>query len=342
MKRLAALAVLTLALAACDRSPRTTVDPPAPSLPIVHEDLTALAFTPDGATLVTLGPGEVRRFDLHGRQLGAAALPRHAGGTVTLSPDGRRVATLHHELPTASVFEIHDAASGRVVATVKESLTALVLPSTLVLPPRPGVLIAIGEPYGTRVFDLAAGRQTDVLYGRAVSGGPVAFSADGRCAAAGRDVVSAWDTATGATIGAIEPPAFLDRGHRPAPVETHASAERIALSPDCSAAAVAYTPYGMSPSLRVRRFATGAEWTLPRGTSSGAVQVALPDPETVVTAHGEQPIQVFDAATGHLRRSFGRGASAMAIAPDGKTLAAASSGRVRLWDLTTGAQLSPP
>jgi WD40 repeat protein len=65
----------------------------------------------------------------------------------------------------------------------------------------------------------------------------------------------------------------------------------------------------------------------------------LPDGKTAVSA-GYDAVRVWDLASGRELRHFGPpgGACALALAADGKTLAAASTG-VSLWDVTTGREI---
>jgi RNA polymerase sigma factor (sigma-70 family) len=68
-----------------------------------------------------------------------------------------------------------------------------------------------------------------------------------------------------------------------------------------------------------------------------------PDGKTLASAASDKTIRLWEVATGKQRRlwSAGNSASTLALAPDGKTLAAAHDGVIRSWDLATGKALPP-
>jgi WD40 repeat protein len=83
----------------------------------------------------------------------------------------------------------------------------------------------------------------------------------------------------------------------------------------------------------VRHFATDALWL--RGTAF------TPDGKTLILSGGEKGIGLWDVASGKLVRHLAVPdfVQALALSPDGRTLAASCSDVLHFWDLTTGTEL---
>ena len=289
-----------------------------------HDEVVAVAFGPDGKTLVTADGTTVRLWDAAtGRELRQFRGHEAPVQEVAIVPDGTTIAAGGGD----GTMILWDAATGREIRRGGDKTEK----SSIAFAPD-GKTYAASDKRGVRLWDMATGREirhfprSDQLvrslcfapdgktlaaaYGPSVwlwnvaTGGQtrafdhvdlvnaMAFSPDGKTLATGDNAGFAcvWDTATGNGLGC-----FGDDPHenREAP-----SVTSLAFLPDHRLLAVATVEDTGSPFL----------------------------------------FQIWDTATGKVcRRIEGHAGHvcALAVAPDGKTLASASAdGTTLLWDLT--------
>jgi WD40 repeat protein len=276
------------------------------------------AYAPDGRTLVVTGSGEagspVRPDEvlLVGAATGKTRAtlklnPRHdAGllfGTPVYSPDGRRLATASYgDMPAA---------------------------------------LAMPRACEVKVWDVAAGKETAVLPGTAGIVLSLAFSPDGETLATGTDqgVVRLWDAATGRERVTL--PTLLkglevvqEKPDGSVVSRPPSRVTGLVFSPDGKTLVTA------GANVRLWEVATGHQAARLRGTVSYLDALAFsPDGRLLAAAGRGRSIRVWDAATGEELAPF-RGlhgeVHALVFSPDGKRLV--SDGR-KVWDVATRLEL---
>jgi WD40 repeat protein len=345
-------------LMACE-GVRAQRDPPVPagvlarlgSTRLRHaETVKDLAFLPDGKTLVAADPGSIRLWDTAtGREV------RRLGNgnvhSISLSADGKRLAASPQ---TSGPFRVWDVPTGRLVRTIDGPDW-----STVVLSPDSKRLASIGA--NTRrsgldsvvhVWDVATGRKAHTLDRHTGIVWSLAFSPDGTRLYSGSadKTIRTWDVASGREVGRID-------GH-------HGRVCLLAVSPDgkrLASVGMHYDKYSpdrrwwrtfnrvslwdtrahkkvtdiVGPAIEIDR------WGFP---SDGFHAIAFtPDSKTLVTTGVRNALRLWDVTTGKERRQIrlpGTTAHALAISPDGRTLAAGDN-VLHLWDVQTGRELLP-
>ncbi len=337
----------------------------------------AVAFAPDGRTLASASPlvdGTVRLWDpATGKELAILAGHDDAVEAVAFAPRGRMLASASRDgtvrlwdpatarrtideyrspvlavafapdsLTLASASEdgrvrLWDAATGaeRATLTGRHSMVA-----ALAFAPDGRTLASAGVD-GLRLWDPATGAERASLLGHIRLVRAVAFSPNGRTlASAGVDgTVKLWDPATGAERATLT-------GH-------DGAVEAVAFAPNGRTLASA----GVDGTVKLWDPATGAERATLTGRHSTVAALAFaPDGRTLASAGYDGTVRLWDrrrdgwgrAWWGIVRRRrratvnivlHERYLSALAFAPDGRTLAGASADRtIRMWDARTGAQ----
>src|SRR5262249_2783956 len=160
-----------------------------------HKELVdGLAFSPDGATLLTAGGrdagAEVKLWDL--AQFRPPLLLEHAGAVrcAALSPDGRLLATGGQD----RAIRLWDMATGKQIRLLSGH-TADVL--ALAFAPDGQVLASGGEDRSVKVWSVAEGREVAALVGQAQAVAGLAFAPDGRTLAVSAGEVGLWDWGSG-------------------------------------------------------------------------------------------------------------------------------------------------
>ncbi|MFE0693635.1 trypsin-like peptidase domain-containing protein [Streptomyces sp. NPDC058869] len=301
------------------------------------DDVDALAFGPDGRTLISgSGDGAVRTWDIaSGRQRGRPFVGRGgppAGGLpLALSPDGRTLA-LDASAPGSDDFAVRlwDVASGEQRGELLTGEDGPVM--SLAFSPD-GKTVASGDFNDTvRLWDVASGKPLrGPLGGHGSWVTSLVFSPDGRTLASyGTDfVVRLWDVASG------EQRRKLVAGKAD-------SLMSLTFSPDGRTLAGC----GGNGKVRLWDVASGEQRSeLLTGEDDLLVSVAFgPDGRKLAAGDSDGVVRLWDVDEVERRRELLTGqagaVASLRFGPDGRTLAAGSEdGTVRLWNLAFGRQL---
>ncbi len=271
-----------------------------------------LAFSPDGTTLASCGShkDKVRLWDVEtGHQIVALEVTAES---VAFSPDGSTLAS------ASTGIELWDVETATLRAAISEA--GLWGIRSVAFSPDGKTLAGGLHDHTVRLWDVETAAGTEIFRGHGAEVWDVSFSPDGgTVASASLDhTIKLWDVVTGA-VTTLE-------GHERWVVS-------LDFSPDGSTLASG------SYDVRLWDLSTGHATTIAAG--SGGLVAFSPDGRALASGFvGNASVALWDLA----RRSavtiaeghFGGASRSVALAPDGKTLAAVMGfDEVHLWDLGT-------
>jgi hypothetical protein len=281
------------------------------------DQFTAVAFAPDGHSLVSGGQdGVVRVWDL----ASAKDVQRLEGHTrtiwcLTFAPDGKTLASASDD----TSVRLWDVVAGKCLATLARHGGAVWFVS---FAPDGKTLASSCEDSIIRLWDVGTGREVKQLLGHAGGVWPVAYAPDGRTIVSGGSdgTVRVWDAATGKEVRQC---LGHERGVWP-----------LAVAADSKTAASAGW---QDHTLRLWELATGKERCIIRPPKGARYLALSPDGRTLASGDDEHSVRLWDLATGKERRRFEghRGqVLTMAFSPDGKALATGSAdGTILVWNV---------
>jgi WD40 repeat protein len=284
------------------------------------DDVDAVAFSPDGARVVTASDDDTARVWEVATGRALATLSGHSGNVMAaaFSPDGARVVTASGD-DTVRVWEV---ATGKALATLSEHIG--------------NVRVVTFSPDGTRVFTLGSDgtvRALEVATGKLLT----ALSWDmGRV----RATVLSSDEARSADAGEVAPKESPTSTY-PVPYAVIMLEVVAALSPDCTRVVIE----NGDSTARVWEVATGQVLaTLSTGIGIMTAAAFSADGTLVVTANMDGTASVWDVKTGQSLATFSghTGAvTAVAFSPDGtRVVTASDDDTARVWVAATGKTLA--
>ena len=285
--------------------------------PIPHEDeVTAVAFSPDGKLLATASAGGTARLVAVADGCELARVTHDKGITaMVFSPDGKLLATASYD----DTVRLVAVADGRELARISHDF-----PTAVAFSPD-GKLLATASLTKAQIVAVADGRElARVTHNSTVWA--VAFSPDGKL------------LATASADGTARLVAVAD-GRELARVSHHKGVTAVAFSPDGKLLATA----SADDTARLVAVADGRELThVTHGDIVNAVAFS-PDGKLLATASDDNTVRLVAVADGRelARVTHGDIVNAVAFSPDGKLLATASADdTVRLVAVADGRELA--
>jgi WD40 repeat protein len=295
------------------------------SYPGHRSGVVGLAWSPDGRTLASVSPTEVKVWE---------AVPGHwpfAVECVATSPDGRTVATGGARSGvTGGLVRLWDQVTGEELRT----LEGLSQPTYAVAFSPDGKTLAggggdwndLGQPSGSSgevvLWDVGAGRKRTTLPGPLEIVTGLAFAPDGRTLAIAGKPARLWNIDTGEV--------------RVIPADKDARVWGVAFSPDGKLLATG----GDAAKAQVRVFdvATGRELATLKDHADTVQRLAFrPDGKTLATADWTGSVRLWDLARGRVRHAWDKVGvvCGLACSPDGHSLGVLSFERAPalIWKL---------
>jgi RNA polymerase sigma factor (sigma-70 family) len=308
-----------------------------------------VAFSPDGKRVAAVGDGAAARvWDVStgGELPGLPAGHQAAVREVAYSPDGRTAASAGDD----HTIRLWDAATGQPQRVLKGHPGAVV---TLAYAPDGRTLASADHEDALRLWDPVGGKELLAIQAVPRTAGvyfgicPLAFTPDGKelVSWGGDRYFRFWDRSTG-----------KERRSRPlvlsgVPAEPEGRPQKYPAQ-EVKVNAVRFSPDGrtcaaaVGSDLFLLDASTGQELFKVPGGQPPVVSLAFsPDGRTLVSGGWDKVIHLWDVASGRelLRVDAGGFVNAVALAPDGRTFAAATGwvkdGEIRLLDGRTGQML---
>jgi WD40 repeat protein len=344
----------------------------------LNDDVSGVAFSPDGHTLVSGGgDGAIQLWDTHtNKQMGATLRvpPDEFGGSMAFSTDGRRLA-----FTGGGVIRLWDTRTHKQLGPALRGYQGRVAGPAF---SRDGHTLAFASNNVIRLWDTRTHKQLGSalpIYPGALRGaaviGPVpllAFGPNGHTlASATGNVIRLWDTRTHKQLGptlrtqkrTVLSLAFSPDGHTLASGNYHAirlwdTRTHKQLGPTLrihkgSIGSVAFSPDGRT--LASTSDKTIWLWdtrthkqrgpTLRGHTANVDTLVFSPDGRTLASGSADQTIRLWDIRA-HMRprptlRTHKEFLYSVGFSANGRTLAATSDQAIRLWDTLTRRRLGP-
>jgi RNA polymerase sigma factor (sigma-70 family) len=332
-----------------------------------------LAYTPDGSKLAIARLNEpVCLFDVKtGKQLHHFGDKRSRAHWLAFSPDGKTLAYAGRH-PDPNGLNLADVKTGTVRLRLEGHRDRV---HGMAFSPDAKTLASASADKTVRLWDAKSGKELRQFIGHQRGVHSLAFSADGRTiASAGEDqTIRLWETATGKELQRLDLPDKPEREDLPVLVALSADGkilisaqeylirfwdlatgkeirnfrghgrswiDALSLSGDGKTLASA----GHDHNVRLWKVPSGEPLHPLQGPFGPFCQIAhvafSPDSRVVVTGEYNDPIRLWEAATGILLREIPhRGCSA--FLPGGKTLISGGweDGKIRLWEVATGKEL---
>ncbi len=286
-------------------------------------DVTAVAFAPDGRTIVTASWDKtIKVWDVH-TGIETATLSGHSGviSALAFSPDGALLASTSWD-KTARLWRL---ATREPVVLLKGHAGVV---TSVAFSPRGDLIATGGWDKAVRLWR-PDGEAVAVLSGHVRMVTSVAISPDGRLVASG-----SWDR----TIKLWNP--------------NTSTCTTTLLGHAGDVTSVAFSPNGkriasgsLDHTVRLWDASNGREVNVLRGHGGEVTSVAFSaDGHHLASSGWDRVIKIWDAETGHLVASLSGHTgvvTSLAFSPDGQTIASSSLDRtVKLWDVNTGAEAS--
>lgn len=278
------------------------------------KEVWALAYTPDGSTLISSGDDHsIKLWDARdGRLLKTLVGHESLVEALAVSPDGKSLASAGFDT-TVRVWDLPD---GKVRAVLKGH-TARV--RAVAFSPDGKLIASGGRDKTVRLWNAEHGSVVDVLEGHSLDIRALAFSPAGRRLVSSSEdrTIRVWEIAN-----RQEKHVLTSAYHEVA----------MAFSPDGSSLASA-TEDG---TITIRDATTWSLRTSAKGADTLVFDLCFsPDGKTLASACGDAKVRVWDPITGQVMlvlEGHKQRVNAVAFSPDGRTLASGShDGAVRLW-----------
>jgi WD40 repeat protein len=320
-----ALAGLLVLCAVLNTAPASATGSPEVFAQLGHSNVIhALAFAPDGRTLVTGSEdGTAKIWDVAAeRELRTLHAAEAAGAVSVNAVAYARGGALVATGTSGGQVLVWESATGRLLHVLKGHTGAV---TALAFDPTGAVLASASTDHTVRLWDPLQGSTSRTLAGHRDAVQAVAFSGDGHQLASGSvdKSIKVWDPATGREL-------FTLSGH----------ADRVVALAFCGPGSTLASG-SWDHSVRLWNSTSGTALRTLQGPTSEVWAVACsPDGRVVAAGSYDHTVRTWDVTGGialHTLAADPRGVESVAFSPDGQLLAAAGGSRtVTLWNARSG------